>query len=335
MYIWNNSKCICSTVDRKIVMGISVIIPVYNRENTIEQAILSVIAQNTCTAIQTIVSDDGSSDMTMNILNKYKQQITIVRKADISLKKGVSSTRNRGIAVAKEEYISFLDSDDFYLPNHLNRMASILNEQKDVSYVISRMLKIRESEESIEIAPWTKHSITERDIQYAPMVGGNTVHTNVIVVRKTVLEKVGVFNEKLSNAEDTDMWLRICENHRGAFSDHYGAVYRVEHSPMQLGVDIRSQRKCLEQVYNNAIWRYRNSSSKDKYMEYRLEKLHRKYSQKKESKYGHIIQDIYQLIENPIIAIEELTRKSKERRRRSEWRRVDSYTQIDQELANI
>lgn len=106
---------------------ISVIVPVYNVERYMAKCIESVIAQ-TFTNWELILVDDGSSDDSLAICNRYAEQddrITVVHQEN----QGVSSARNRGIDIAKGEYISFIDSDDYVTPTYLSDMV---NHNSDV-----------------------------------------------------------------------------------------------------------------------------------------------------------------------------------------------------------
>lgn len=105
---------------------ISVIIPVYNTENYIDRC-LDLILNNTYHKLQIICINDGSTDNSFNILNKYRtrdSRIIVINKEN----GGVSSARNIGLDLADGEYISFIDSDDFILPNYYEYLMEIMTE---------------------------------------------------------------------------------------------------------------------------------------------------------------------------------------------------------------
>lgn len=102
--------------------NISVVIPTYNRQNTIERCLDSVLNQ-TFPAYEIIVVDDGSNDRTLEIINqKYGKQVKIIKQNH----KGAQAARNAGIKSATGEYIAFLDSDDEWVPNKLELQAQVL-----------------------------------------------------------------------------------------------------------------------------------------------------------------------------------------------------------------
>ena len=252
--------------------GISVIIPVYNREAFLGEAIQSVLDQNYMGVLEIIVSDDGSTDRSLNIAASFGDQVHILRKPDGCTAQGPSGARNRGIAAATHPYISFLDSDDFYLPGHLNRMVEVLESKSELGFVFSRMLKMKEEEGRRLFVPWTKIKLTKRDILYPVISGSNVVSTNIILFKRQVFDTVGVFNESYTNGEDGDMWMRVSEHYNGGFSDHYGAVYRIEHDFNQL-TDKSNQdkiRRCFNDVYTDALLRCQSQLRKDHYRLFRL-----------------------------------------------------------------
>ena len=119
---------------------ISIIIPSYNSEKTIERAINSVITQNYSNK-EIIVVDDGSFDNTKTILSKYVESINIVTTENF----GVSRARNNGIKNAVGDYIMFLDSDDYLLPDCLNTMMGNIDDSDILccSFLIKNNFKTR------------------------------------------------------------------------------------------------------------------------------------------------------------------------------------------------
>jgi glycosyltransferase involved in cell wall biosynthesis len=102
-------------------MQISAVIPAYNRENTVARAIDSALSQE-YSASEIIVIDDGSTDQTRKVVETYCKEVRYVYQTN----GGVSAARNRGVNEAKCEWIAFLDSDDYWLPQHLRRMVNAI-----------------------------------------------------------------------------------------------------------------------------------------------------------------------------------------------------------------
>jgi glycosyltransferase involved in cell wall biosynthesis len=236
-----------------MMRGISIIIPTYNRENFIEETIQSVLNQDYVGILEIIISDDGSSDRTLQIAESFGERVLILRKPVDCFNQGASSTRNRGISIATQPYICFLDSDDFFLPGHLRKITSFMDSNPDLYFTFCRVVENIEQDDYRIFKPWTKKKMTRKNILYPIVSGNNIVCTDSFVFKRSVFEKVGVFNETYTNGEDADMWLRITEQFRGGFSDHFGVVRR-KHGINQLTFNpLETIRKNHYDVYRNAI----------------------------------------------------------------------------------
>src|SRR3954447_14344083 len=131
---------------------VSVILPVYNREQTVARAIRSVLAQ-TSTPLELIVINDGSTDGTRDVLDSFGSQITIIEQPHA----GAYAARNRGLRAARGELIAFIDSDDAWL---LDRLASQmpLMERPEVGLVFGDVVHVRPGDPrrrvtSFQVAP--------------------------------------------------------------------------------------------------------------------------------------------------------------------------------------
>lgn len=236
--------------------GISIIIPTYNRENLVGEAIKSVLDQDYDGIVEIIISDDGSTDNTLEVVSSYGSKITILHKPDNCLSQGASGARNRGILKATQPYICFLDSDDFYLPGHLNKMVSALESKSEFSFAICNSLEMVEINNKRVYRRWTKENIDNRDLENLSITTIHFANSNGFIFKRNVFSKVGLFNEEIQVGEDTDMWMRINENFKGVYSNHYGSVIR-NHNMMQLtDIPKSSLRESHYAVYRNAIKRY-------------------------------------------------------------------------------
>ena len=117
-------------------MKISVIIPTYNRKHTLERAIKSVLSQ-TFNVAEIIVVNDGSNDGTEQWLKNKFPAITLLSQPNI----GVSGARNAGIRAAKEQWVAFLDSDDEWLSDKLERQCSALQKEPEVLFCHTNEIK--------------------------------------------------------------------------------------------------------------------------------------------------------------------------------------------------
>ncbi|MFV2055372.1 MAG: glycosyltransferase family 2 protein [Thiohalomonadales bacterium] len=180
---------------------VSVIIPTYNRADLLPRAIDSVLAQ-TLPASQVIVINDGSNDDTANIMRTKYQSIEHIR----TTQNGVSAARNRGIAQAQGEWIALLDSDDEWSPQKLQRQIEALREQPSYKVCHSDEIWMRHG---VRVNPMHKHRKKGGHI-YAHCLPLCAMSPSTVLIHRSVLEQVGVFDHELPACEDYDLWLRIC-----------------------------------------------------------------------------------------------------------------------------
>lgn len=189
-------------------MNISIIIPAYNAEDTILSAINSVLNQTIlqCLKYEIIIVNDGSIDNTQKILTEYKNNHPSVNlKVILQENQGVSSARNNGIKISQYEWIAFLDSDDIWLSNKLENQINMINKYNDVDFIGCA----RNNEDLAifgkKIKSFYKANIHDLLIKMFPQ-------TSTALVKKSLLLKVGLYDEMMSHGEDGDLWIRLCAN---------------------------------------------------------------------------------------------------------------------------
>lgn len=171
---------------------VSVVIPVYNREALLRPALASVLAQD-YSSFEVVVVDDGSSDGSALVAETFFGVKTI-RQSN----RGPSAARNTGIAATTGEYVCFVDADDRIPPNKLSLQADYLTQHPDVGCVLGRQ-EVRFV--GVEQPDWFK-----RDPVYHDLTGINFI---TAMVRRSVLEEVGGFNEEFRTGEDRDLMIRL------------------------------------------------------------------------------------------------------------------------------
>jgi glycosyltransferase involved in cell wall biosynthesis len=179
---------------------VSVIIPTYNRGWVLKEAIDSVLAQD-FKDFELIVVDDGSTDNTPQILNAYNQDLMVIRQPNL----GVSAARNRGIAAAGCGLIAFLDSDDLWLPRKLSTQVDFFNSNPDAVINQTEEIWIRNG---VRVNPKTRHHkfsgmIFERSLALC------LVSPSAVMMKRSLFDEIGLFDENLPACEDYDLWLRI------------------------------------------------------------------------------------------------------------------------------
>jgi glycosyltransferase involved in cell wall biosynthesis len=194
---------------------ISVIIPIYNTELYIQKAIESVLIQPE--KVEIIIVDDGSTDKSLSICELLASEHSSIKVLQHHDKKnhGRSASRNLGIETATGEYIAFLDADDFYLDNRFANDLELLKDQSvdGVYNAISAHFyrDFTETEKNkLQLTTIREEVAPERLFECMGPIGHYGYFSGIgLTVRKSIFEKVGLFNEDLQVAEDTELWLKM------------------------------------------------------------------------------------------------------------------------------
>ncbi len=196
---------------------VSVIIPTFNRASMLEEALVSVQRQ-TVQHVELIVVDDGSSDQTAAVVKRCAPGAIYLRQEH----RGVAAARNAGIQQARAAYVAFLDSDDLWLPHKLERQLEYLLAHPEVGLLYARMW-------SYHVDDRMKRRLEPRTVlrSFEQLLNGpNTVTTSTVIVRRTCLDTVGLFNPTLPAVEDHELWLRVARRFAIGFLDEPVAEYR-------------------------------------------------------------------------------------------------------------
>jgi len=198
---------------------ISVIMPVYNGERYIREALRSVLCE-TDLALEIIVVDDGSTDRTSNIVSNISVDFPAVRCINGS-HSGVSSARNAGLAAVSEsaKYITFLDSDDLNPPGRIARQLRLMREHLDCKFVIGLIQFFEVADETAGVPLSGSRTETVRGVQLA-----------AALFSKDLFSRIGGFSEDMRHGEDTDFFLRLLEAQIQYALDDEVAVYYRRHS---------------------------------------------------------------------------------------------------------
>lgn len=196
-------------------MKISVIIPTYNRAQTILRAVESVLKQS-YRPFEIIVVNDGGTDETVELLQPFENQITLVSQSN----KGVSSARNRGIDVAKGEWIALLDSDDEWLPGQLKNQAGYFESNPQLDIFQSAEIWIRNGKRVNPKHKFKKYSgwIFK---QCLPLC---IVSPSAVMFTKKLWREMNGFDEAFPVCEDYDLWLRIARKYPIGLNENIGLI---------------------------------------------------------------------------------------------------------------
>jgi glycosyltransferase involved in cell wall biosynthesis len=183
-------------------MSVSAIIPTYNCAHLLPQAIESAIHQSHSLR-EIIVVDDGSTDRTEECVRPYLSRIRYVKQEN----RGLAGARNRGIRESTAEFVAFLDADDVWLFEKTEKQLSAFRSSPDAALAFTDASVISPSGKSMPTFMFGKDA---RDgYVFDALLRSSFILPSTVMIRRSCLEEVGLFDEGLRYVEDVDLWLRI------------------------------------------------------------------------------------------------------------------------------
>ncbi|PDV97074.1 glycosyltransferase family 2 protein [Candidatus Chloroploca asiatica] len=177
---------------------ISVIIPVYNGERFLAEALQSVLDQ-TLPPDEIIVVDDGSTDNSATIARSFGSPVRVLTQANL----GPAAARNLGVAHTTGDLLAFLDADDLWLPNKLARQLHVLQDDPTCEAVLGGM----ENFISPELDEY-QHQMLARSANQ-----GGTHHVGTLLIRRAAFQRIGPFDERWRHGEFIEWWARAMQFH--------------------------------------------------------------------------------------------------------------------------
>jgi glycosyltransferase involved in cell wall biosynthesis len=235
-------------------MLVSTVIPTYNYARFLPRALDSVFAQ-TYGNIDCVVVDDGSTDDTQAVLagyvSRHPDRLRVIRQEN----RGVSATRNVGIRAARGEAVALLDADDLWKPEKIAKQVALLQERPEVSVVgcgIAVMDAQGRAVREVLMEPpvFGPEGLREMAIRRT-WVGGSD---SGALLRRSVFDEVGVFDETFFAAEDLDLWLRIAAKCRIANVPETLAI--IHQHGTGIFRDAEKMERSQQQVYEAAARRW-------------------------------------------------------------------------------
>jgi glycosyltransferase involved in cell wall biosynthesis len=223
---------------------VSVIIPAYNAEATIRETIESV-RQQTLSDLEIIVVDDGSTDGTL-------RQVQTVRddrlRAYACIHQGLSATRNRGLEHARGQFISFIDADDLWTPDKLQSQLDALqsNESAGVAYSWTVFIEQDGGFLFAKEPMYFEGNVYPQLLRSCFIASGSNV-----LLRRSCVDSVGLFDTSLRSAEDWEYWLRAATSWRFVVVPRYQILYRV--SARSMSSDVETIERANEMVLDRAL----------------------------------------------------------------------------------
>lgn len=258
---------------------ISIIIPLYNKAESIKTTLESVLSQS-YTDFEVLIIDDGSTDDSKNIVSEiHDDRIRYIYKDN----GGVSSARNYGAMNAKSEWLFFLDADDLLLNGTLENLEICRKQYKTVQVVVSGFV-IKHGKTEIEQYPLTEGKITNPLKQW--WLNSIFPRTGNFLISKTAFFALGGFDQRISYNEDFSFVLKMLNTYEVACVRHLSMIYTddfktlsVKKTPLNVELGNYLSELSVENKYSNYFiyWQYvwtvqRRLKMKDNYCAEKMKK---------------------------------------------------------------
>ena len=235
---------------------ISVIIPVYNNAQTIKNTLDSIWGQ-TYRDYEVMVIDDASTDSTIETVDSLKTSERFIKTqtkmtlVSMTCNSGPAAARNRGMKETCGDYTAFLDGDDIWMPEKLEHQIEIMRNNPDAGMVCASVQTIGVDEPLKDNTG--NQSLT--DVKLADFIYQNPIATSSVLIKKSVFNDVGGFDEQFRGPEDYDLWMRVALKYRIIKSDQTLSYYRSRSG--SLSMDDRrflpQVLRVLEKAFNGGV----------------------------------------------------------------------------------
>lgn len=229
---------------------VSVIMPTYNSENYIGQAIESILCQ-TLHDFEFIIVNDASIDKTHSVIQKYMRKDKRIRLVNNDRNLQIAQSLNKGISLAKADFIARMDDDDISLPQRLEKQYIFLQKNKNVAIVGTNILIIDENEKIISKRgyPAKSNDLKKIMFRYSPFA-----HPTVMF-RKKIFQELGGYDPKMVPCEDIDFWFIIGLKYNFGCINEQLLKYRILSAPKSR-YDVRETELLGFKIKIKAILKY-------------------------------------------------------------------------------
>lgn len=224
----------------------TVLIPAYNATRYLARTLESVVGQS-YPHWHIVLVDDGSSDGTASLAEDFAARIpgrmTVLRKPN----GGVSSARNLGIRESQGDLLALLDADDIWLPNRLSETVKPFEADSEVGLVYGRIVRIDPDGEVLG-PPQNPQPPGGAVAMVDIYVRRVHIPSPTVTIRRSCLDRVGLFDETLVTTEDRDLWMRIAAEYKVVYVPEVIAQYRIAPGSITKNTDrmLRNQLRFIE-----------------------------------------------------------------------------------------
>ena len=198
------------------MISISVVCPTYNSADFVERTLETVLSQSRLPD-ELIISDDGSSDGTSEVVERYlaRNGASVAWQIVQNAHRGPGATRNAGISQATGDWVAFLDSDDLWEPRKLERMAVKISEVQTANFFCHDEQRIKKNG---KVSPLVYGRRYRSSSPLTPQLYfANMFSTSAVICRRDLLTRHLGFNEGLMSAQDYELWLRLSPSIKPVF----------------------------------------------------------------------------------------------------------------------
>jgi glycosyltransferase involved in cell wall biosynthesis len=210
-------------------VSVSLVIATFNHARLLGDAIDSALAQ-TLSGVDIIVVDDGSTDDTPAVLERYGGRIRVLRQPN----RGLAAARNTGLAAARGTYVAFLDADDVMAPAKLAEQVAVLERAPTIGWTYCDVL-IETVATGATVRASERFGYAARALDgwlFPELIHGNFIPAIAPLVRRTALDAAGGFDERLTALEDWDLWLRLALLAEARYTPAVLVSYRIQPGAM-------------------------------------------------------------------------------------------------------
>ncbi len=225
----------------KMPHKISIVTPSLNQADFIERTIRSVISQETVGDLEYLVMDGGSTDGTLDILEKYRSFIHLVSEPDL----GMSDALNKGFSAASGDILGWLNSDDQYTPGALGKVISYFDQNPGCQWLYGQCVMVDETDREVRRWITAYKNRKMKEYSYRRLLVENYISQPAVFFRKTALEQTGLLDTGLKTAMDYDLWLRMARLGPPGVINETLACFRVHNA----SISARHYRLQFEEQY--------------------------------------------------------------------------------------
>ena len=225
---------------------VSIVVPIYNGERYLREALDSVFAQ-TFQDFAVICVDDGSTDKSPDLLREYGSKVTVLQQRN----KGACVARNAGARAATAPYIAFLDQDDRWYPRKLEQQVAVLDVEPDVILVLCNSDRMDAEGRLLQVGATLAERATMHRSPLGRLIDEDQLLSSAILVRRDAFERAGMYDPELRGFEDFDLCARLKRLGRFKLIEESGMCYRVHAASLSHSAGdavVRSRERFLQNM---------------------------------------------------------------------------------------